>query len=238
MNERDQLLHTLRLSYETAEMQEQERARYEEKLRAVQNQEALIRECKNAKGAKTMAKFAGGIVGAFVAVMNSWIVTHAADIGILAVALFVLFIAGPAFLVYQLLVRLVITPWAVKKAMPLEQQLLPLKQELAKAKANLDLALSLERVGGITNTFPPQYRSTHAIGFLLNAIQSYRADSLKEAVNLYEEQLHRHKVEQGQRQIIAQQQELMVAVEEAQRAADAAASAADHATWAAYSNRY
>lgn len=236
MNEREQLVNTLRLSYETVKMHEQERARYAEKQRTVQNQQALIRECESAKGAKATAKFIGGIVGMLVAVLNSWIVTNAADIGMLAVVLFALFFAGPAFLVYKLLEKLVITPWATKKAAPLRQALAPLQQELAKGQANLQLALSLEREGGIANTLPAQYRSTRAIGFMLQAVQSYRADSIKEAVNLYEEQTHRQRLEQGQQKIITQQQALQTQMEETQRSADAAARAADHATWAAYSN--
>ena len=38
---------------------------------------------------------------------------------------------------------------------------------------------------------PQDYRNIHAIGFMTTAIKNCRADSLKEAINLYEEELYR-----------------------------------------------
>ncbi|MBR6579417.1 MAG: hypothetical protein IKK74_10790 [Clostridia bacterium] len=38
---------------------------------------------------------------------------------------------------------------------------------------------------------PQDYRNIHAVGFMTTAIKNCRADSLKEAINLYEEELYR-----------------------------------------------
>ena len=40
-----------------------------------------------------------------------------------------------------------------------------------------------------------QYRNLQAVSFMLVAVSNGRADSLKEVYNLYEEQLHRWKLE-------------------------------------------
>lgn len=54
---------------------------------------------------------------------------------------------------------------------------------------------------------PEAYRYTYAVSTMLRYVEAMRADSMKEAINLYEEELHRMRMEQGQQQIIAIQQE-------------------------------
>lgn len=53
--------------------------------------------------------------------------------------------------------------------------------------------------------YPIDYCSLEAVEFLYNAINNYRADSLKEAVNLYETTLHQQRVESNQQQALKQQ---------------------------------
>lgn len=44
---------------------------------------------------------------------------------------------------------------------------------------------------GVLNNIPPDYRNFGAVSFMANAIRNLRASTLGEAVNLYEEELHR-----------------------------------------------
>ena len=49
--------------------------------------------------------------------------------------------------------------------------------------------------GSVLEILPPNYRNTFACGFILTSVVNKRADSLKEAINLYEETLHRMRME-------------------------------------------
>ena len=57
----------------------------------------------------------------------------------------------------------------------------------------------------ISPWYPIDYCSIDAAEFLYNAINNYRADSLKEAINLYETTLHQQRVENNQKQALRQQ---------------------------------
>lgn len=59
-----------------------------------------------------------------------------------------------------------------------------------------------ERVG---YWYPDKYCSVDAVGFFYNAIKDYRADNIKEAINLYETTLHQRRVEDNQKKAIEQQ---------------------------------
>ena len=50
----------------------------------------------------------------------------------------------------------------------------------------------------ILDFLPMTYRNMQAVSFMFLAVSDGRADSLKEAMNLYEEQLHRWKLEEAQ----------------------------------------
>lgn len=54
---------------------------------------------------------------------------------------------------------------------------------------------------GVLDIVPYNYRSESAVGFLLYAILNKRADNLKEALNLYEEELHRVRMENAMNNI-------------------------------------
>ena len=53
--------------------------------------------------------------------------------------------------------------------------------------------------------YPENYCYVEAAEFFYNTIKNYRADSLKEAINLYEVTLHQRRVEDNQKQSIKQQ---------------------------------
>lgn len=59
-----------------------------------------------------------------------------------------------------------------------------------------------ERLG---TWYPESYCSVDAVEFFHNAIKNYRADNMKEAINLYETTLHQRRVEDNQQQAIKQQ---------------------------------
>lgn len=60
----------------------------------------------------------------------------------------------------------------------------------------------------IIDFLPPNYSNTNAVLFMLSAVSNYRADSIKEAVNLYEEHLHRLSVERQLEESLYNQQML------------------------------
>ena len=58
----------------------------------------------------------------------------------------------------------------------------------------------------ISSWYPVDYCTVDAVEFFYNAINNYRADNLKEAINLYETTLHQRRIEANQRQAIREQQ--------------------------------
>ena len=59
-----------------------------------------------------------------------------------------------------------------------------------------------ERIG---SWYPDKYCSVDAAEFFYSAVKDYRADSIKEAINLYENTLHQRRMEAGQKKAIEQQ---------------------------------
>lgn len=53
--------------------------------------------------------------------------------------------------------------------------------------------------------YPDNYCTVDAAEFFQNAVKNYRADSLKEAINLYETVLHQRRVENTQKQALQEQ---------------------------------
>lgn len=57
----------------------------------------------------------------------------------------------------------------------------------------------------LSSWYPVNYCSVDAVEFFYNAINNYRADNLKEAINLYETHLHQQRVETNQQKALNQQ---------------------------------
>lgn len=57
----------------------------------------------------------------------------------------------------------------------------------------------------VSSWYPDNYCSVEAVEFFYNAVMNYRADNLKEAINLYETFLHQRRVENNQKKAIEQQ---------------------------------
>lgn len=57
----------------------------------------------------------------------------------------------------------------------------------------------------VSSWYPDNYCSVEAVEFFYNAVMNYRADNLKEAINLYETFLHQRRVEANQKKAVEQQ---------------------------------
>lgn len=78
-----------------------------------------------------------------------------------------------------------------------------LKEEEEKLKLNIDeMNQIINDNKDVLFVIPEKYRYAHAVAFMLEYLQTLRADNFKEAINLYEEEMHRIRMEQGQQQII------------------------------------
>lgn len=55
----------------------------------------------------------------------------------------------------------------------------------------------------VVNIIPPDYRDTTACGFIVSALINKRADNIKEAINLYEETLHRMRLESATQDLVS-----------------------------------
>ncbi|WP_034444861.1 hypothetical protein [Butyrivibrio sp. AE2032] len=60
-------------------------------------------------------------------------------------------------------------------------------------------------LGAVTECLPTKYQYSYAVSSFCSYLQNGRAGSLKDAINLYEEELHRNRMEQMQSQILQQQ---------------------------------
>lgn len=128
------------------------------------------------------------------------------------VALFTVGVCAVIFLIYRLIENIAIQKkidsfikeWhttGVQKLNDLNAQraaLLVEKRDLIGNKAAATLRL-----------LPPKYIYLEAIDYFVDVIINMRADSIKEAVNLYEEHLHRERMETTQHQIAEQQGKIL-----------------------------
>lgn len=67
---------------------------------------------------------------------------------------------------------------------------------------------------------PPNYRNSHALAFFSNSFFNYKVKDLQEAVNLYDQYLHRQQMEQSQREMAEAQRRSMDALGDLSRQLD------------------
>lgn len=79
----------------------------------------------------------------------------------------------------------------------------PVLEEVENALLNI-----LEERKADMEFIPQGYQYTQATEYLLDVVSAGRADSLKEALAMYDEQLHRWKMEESQMAIIEQQRKM------------------------------
>ena len=69
--------------------------------------------------------------------------------------------------------------------------------------------LEVQKVLPEIQFIPENYRYSIAVQYMLDAFRNQRADTFKEAINLYEEQLHRWKLENASEQMLTLQRQQM-----------------------------
>lgn len=57
--------------------------------------------------------------------------------------------------------------------------------------------------------YPEDYMTSEAAGFFYSVLSNGRADTFKEATNLYEEECHRRRIENSQQEMVRNQQEMV-----------------------------
>ena len=82
----------------------------------------------------------------------------------------------------------------------IEQQALAISQQMN--------ALGRELHNTYVGVFPNQYFDEETVSYLLTLVSNYRASTLPEAINLFEEEQHRMRMERGQQQIIDEQKKI------------------------------
>ena len=78
-------------------------------------------------------------------------------------------------------------------------------------------------------TIPPAYRDSGKVAHLCSILENQRADTLKEALNVFEEDMHRQAMQAGQRQLLNQQMQLEQRIRYAEEMAYQAQQTAEQA---------
>lgn len=78
------------------------------------------------------------------------------------------------------------------------QKILPIKKELNQQEKVILAFMNSDEMKNLSDVIPQKYLNLKAVLFLLDVLQTGRADSAKEAYNLYEEELHREKIQEMQ----------------------------------------
>jgi len=88
----------------------------------------------------------------------------------------------------------------------LDEEILALEKSLSRYDGELNNLVKDAVETGIQNILPEEYLNpeNRAVTYLLSYLQSGRADSLKEAMNLFEEDKHRMNMERMQNQVLEQ----------------------------------
>ncbi len=110
----------------------------------------------------------------------------------ISIVFLLLGILGIYFIVSARAKRKIYKNKAMKEYQRVEAEITPLMDEIEK---NIDeLRNTLRRYANendyLINFLPSCYRNPDAIGFMLRAVENYRANTLTDVINLYEQELH------------------------------------------------
>lgn len=83
----------------------------------------------------------------------------------------------------------------LKAQMYIENNMPPIEQKLAELSEEKDAIWGTDAASRMLELIPEDYRSPNAVQYFLKAIQNQRADTLKEAINLFEEYRHQQRME-------------------------------------------
>lgn len=92
-----------------------------------------------------------------------------------------------------------------KKIIKINEPILEAEKRVIEEINNVQMRYCQE----VAPWYPGNYCYIEAAAFFLNAIRNYRADNLKEAINLYEDTRHNNRMEQAQQRIINNQQAMI-----------------------------
>ena len=95
-----------------------------------------------------------------------------------------------------------------KRVQEIESEIAALQDQLQTLNNTLQQQVELIRQTGIQNILPEQYLNPadQSVKYILNYLQTGRADTLKEAMNLFEEEKHRINMENMQNEALKQAQ--------------------------------
>ncbi|MGN0484793.1 MAG: hypothetical protein ACI4HI_14700 [Lachnospiraceae bacterium] len=82
-----------------------------------------------------------------------------------------------------------------------EQQNAQIQNQLAVFQKEIDTVCA-DYARNCSSWYPKDYSYMEAVDFFIHCIENYRAETLKEAINLYEEELHRRRVEEAHKEMI------------------------------------
>lgn len=83
-----------------------------------------------------------------------------------------------------------------------QNQVVPLMQEIESQKKCIEDIWNSKEMYLFEQTVPEEYSNLDALNFFIHALEIGRATSRKELINLYEEELHRRRLEEAQNQIL------------------------------------
>ena len=76
------------------------------------------------------------------------------------------------------------------------EELIPAYRKYEQSISQLNDVLTTSQIGVLESRIPERYRTEEAVAFFVDALETRRADTEKELFNVYEEHLHRRKMEQ------------------------------------------
>lgn len=88
-----------------------------------------------------------------------------------------------------------------------ENEVIPLLKEIEEEKKIIELIWDSEEMKLYEKNIPEEYSNLETLDFFIHALEIGRASSKKELINLYEEELHRKRLEETQNKILNVQQE-------------------------------
>lgn len=88
-----------------------------------------------------------------------------------------------------------------------ENEVLPLLKEVEEEKTVIELIWDSEEMKLYEENIPEEYSNLETLDFFIHALEIGRASSKKELINLYEEELHRRRLEETQNKILNVQKE-------------------------------
>lgn len=163
---------------------------------SAQNKEV---EAKEKMGNGTFAKCAVPMILAFLAALLAVICLFDKDMRI-----FTLFLLAASVFFYGIATLIMKVSFAkhdrdknmIEAARIHNEELIPVYQQYEQKISQLNNVLATSQIGVFENQIPERYRTEDAVTFFVDALENRRADTEKEMFNIYEEELHRRKMEQ------------------------------------------